>query len=289
MKPAYVVANGIRIHYVGEGEGPLLLLCHGFPECWYSWRHQISPLAGAGWRVVALDLPGYGLSDKPDVVYDVAWLNACLAGVIDGLGYERAVLAGHDWGGLLAWPFARMYPQKTAGVIGLNTPDLPRTPAPTVEYLRRRGQNRHNYILQFQERGAAESFAEGDIRGFLELFFKGPATVHKEVFDDDVMGVYVETFKAAGALTPPLEYYRNLDRNWELLEAYDGITIDVPCLMITAEGDPVLRPSLADGMSERVPNLTTVLIEDCGHWTQQEQPQETTRHMLAYLQGLRAG
>jgi pimeloyl-ACP methyl ester carboxylesterase len=113
-----------------------VLLCHGFPEFWYSWRHQIGPLAEAGLHVVAVDLPGYGRSDKPDRSYDVEWLTACLSEAIEGVGHERAVLAGHDWGGLLVWPFARIHPHRTAGVIGLNTPDLPRTPIPTTEFLR---------------------------------------------------------------------------------------------------------------------------------------------------------
>jgi alpha-beta hydrolase superfamily lysophospholipase len=104
-RDGFVVANGIRMYYVEQGQGPLVLLCHGFPEFWYSWRHQIGPLADAGFHVAAVDLPGYGRSDKPDRSYDVKWLTACLSEAIQGLGHERAVLAGHDWGGLLVWPF----------------------------------------------------------------------------------------------------------------------------------------------------------------------------------------
>ncbi len=272
--------------YVEEGEGPLVQLCHGFPEFWYSWRHQLTPLAEAGFRVVACDLPGYGRSDKPDVNYDVVWLTDCLAGLIKALGSERAVLCGHDWGGLLVWPFARLHPGRTAGVIGLNTPDLPRTPVPTTQYLAESGSNRTNYILEFQKPGHAEAMFENDLRSALEMFYKGPVCANPAVFTEEVMQAYIDAFAPEGAITPPLEYYRNIDRNWELLAQVEGRTIDVPCMMVMADRDFVLHPGLAEGMEQRDPNLKKVLIEDCGHWTQQEKPEETTRVMLDYLRSL---
>ena len=286
MQTGYVVTSGIRLFYLSEGAGPLVLLCHGFPEHSYSWRHQLTPLAEAGFRAVALDLPGYGRSDKPDVTYDGDWVCSSLAGAITGLGASQAVMVGHDWGGLLVWPFARMYPDLTAGVIGLNTPDLARPKEPPVELMRRSGYSRTAYIVAFQERGAAEAWAESDLEGFVRLFFLGPATVRKEVFTDEVLEALAEPLRPAGAITPPLEYYRNLDRNWELLAPYDDVSIQVPCLMISPTGDPVLRPKMADGMEERVPDLRKVVIEDCGHWTQQEQPERTTEAMLDYLTAL---
>jgi pimeloyl-ACP methyl ester carboxylesterase len=284
-RDGYAVANGIRLYYVEQGEGPLVLLCHGFPELWYSWRHQLGPLAAAGFRAVAVDLPGYGRSDKPDVSYDVEWVNACLAGLIAALGHERAVLVGHDWGGLLVWPFARRYPERTAGVIGVNTPDLPRTPIPLVQLLRQAFPDQPPYIVQFQEPGVAEwvlSWGRGPIE-FVELSFRGPATVQHDAFPDEVIAVYAEAFTPAGALTPPIAYYRALDRSWELTADLATRTVDVPCLMVSAAGDPVLTPALTVGMEERVPDLRRVVIEDCGHWTQQEQPAATTAAMLSYL------
>jgi pimeloyl-ACP methyl ester carboxylesterase len=284
-RDGYVITNGVRIYYVEQGTGPLVLLCHGFPELWYAWRDQIAPLADAGFHVVAVDLPGYGRSDKPDVQYDMEWVNACLAGVITGLGHERAVMVGHDWGGLLVWPFARRYPQLTAGVIGVNTPDLPRTPIPMVEMLRQVFPDDPPYIVQFQEPGVAEwvlTWGRGAI-DFLEMMLRGPVTVHPEVFTDEVLAVYADAFSPRGAFTPPLDYYRNLDRSWHLTADIADRTVDVPCLMIMAAGDPVLSPAMAEGMEERVPNLEKVLIEDCGHFTQQEQPAETTAAMLGYL------
>jgi pimeloyl-ACP methyl ester carboxylesterase len=286
QRQTYTVVNGIRLFHVEDGEGPLVLLCHGFPESWYSWRHQIPELGSAGYRAVAPDLPGYGRSDKPDVAYDVIWLTECLAGLIAALGHEKAVIAGHDWGGLLAWPFARLHPEVTAGVIGLNTPDLPRTPVPTTEFLRQIGSSEHSYILQFQERGAAEAAIESDIDGFVRLVFSGWTTTRKDVFTDDVLRRYADNLRPRGAITPPLEYYRNMDRNWELLERFDDEKIEVPCLMVSGADDPVLPPALAEGMEQRVPDLQRVVIENCGHWTQQEAPGETTKAILGYLERL---
>ncbi len=288
MRDGYATTNGIRMYYVEEGHGPLVLLCHGFPETWFSYRHQIEPIARAGFRAVAVDLPGYGRSDKPDATYDVEWLNACLAGLIGALGHERAVMVGHDWGGLLVWPFARRYRERTAGVVGINTPDLPRPTVPPIRLLRDLSPDEPIYMVQFQDRGVAEwvfSWGRG-ADDFLEMIFRSVATVRLEVFTDEVLEVYKEAFRPAGALTPPIEYYRNMDRNWELTADIDGTPITVPCLMISATGDPVLTPAMADGMEERVPDLEKVLIDDCGHWTQQEQPEATTAAILSYLRRL---
>jgi pimeloyl-ACP methyl ester carboxylesterase len=287
----YVTTNGIRLYCLEAGpvDGPLVLLLHGFPELAYSWRHQVAGLGRAGFHVVAPDLPGYGRSDKPDVTYDCEWIDACLVGVVDALGHDRAVIAGHDWGGLLVWIMARQYPTRVAGVIGVNTPDLPRTPMPPVQLLRQIFVDTPIYIIQFQERGVAEWVLGTWGRGtddFIEMVFTGFGTKNPDAFPPEVLDVYKNAFRPAGALTPPIEYYRNMDRNWELTAPIAGRTIDVPCLMISAADDPVLTPAMSLGMEERVPNLERVLIENCGHWTQQERPQETTAAMLAYLQRL---
>lgn len=282
MTDRYVVANGIRIFCWEEGEGPLVLMLHGFPEFAYSWRHQMTPLAEAGFRAVAIDLPGYARSDKPDVAYDAGWVGECIDGVITALGYDRAVLVAHDWGAMVTWPFARTHPERVEAIVSLNVPDLPRYDMPPTELFRALDSNTVQYILDFQER-TIEPEIEKDVSGFLELFLRGPATVRKEVFDDEVFARFVEPFMTKGAFTPPLEYYRNMDRNWELAAEYDDRKIEAPTLMIGAAGDPVLRPELADGMEERVPNLEKVVIDDCGHWTQQEQPDETNRHILRFL------
>jgi pimeloyl-ACP methyl ester carboxylesterase len=290
MRERYVVADKVRVYCLeaGDPRDPLVVLCHGFPELAFSWRHQIDVLAGLGFHVVAPDMPGYGRTDKPDVAYDVVFLNGTLAALVRALGHERCVIAGHDWGGLLVWQFARMFPEITAGVIGVNTPDLPRTPIPTVELLRSIFVDTPIYIIQFQEPGLAEwvfSWGRG-ADDFIEMIFHNEMLRNRDAFPPDVLEVYKRAFRPAGALTPPIDYYRNMDRNWELSAQWAERTIDVPCLMISGANDPVLTPAMADGMEERVPNLTKVVIDDCGHWTQQERPEATNAAMIAYLTAL---
>lgn len=286
-----MVTNGVRLFCLESGppDGPLVLLLHGFPEIAYSWRHQLGPLGAAGFHVIAPDMPGYGRSDKPDVTYDCDWIGATVMGLADALGSRRAVIAGHDWGGLLVWIMARRYPERIAGVIGLNTPDLPRPHAPPVEILRRRTRERPFYLVQFQDRGVAEwvfTWGGRPHDDFIDVMFGGPATVNADAFPREVLDVYKSAYRGAGALTPPLEYYRNMDRNWHLTAEIAHRTIDVPCLMISAADDRVLTPAMADGMEARVPNVEKIVIERCGHWTQQEHPEETTAAMLAYLRRL---
>ncbi len=291
MRSRYVTTNGIRLFCLEAGppDGPLVLMLHGFPELAYAWRHQVAALGAAGFHAAAPDLPGYGRSDKPDVTYDCEWVNACLIGVVDAFGHEQAVVAGHDWGGLLVWMMARQYPERLAGVIGVNTPDFPRTPIPPVQLLRQIFAETPIYIIQFQERGLAEwvlSWGRGS-DDFIDMIFGGAAgSNNSDAFPPAVLDVYKDAFRPAGALTPPIEYYRNMDRNWELMAPIADRTIDVPCLMISATDDPVLTPAMSEGMEERVPNLERIVIENCGHWTQQERPEETTAAMLSYLERL---
>lgn len=285
MRERYVVTNGIRVFAVEQGTGPLVLLVHGFPESWWSWRHQLPALAGAGYRAVAIDLPGYGRSDKPDVHYDEPWLTACLAGLVPGLGAERCVIVGHDWGGLLVWPFARRYPELLAGVVGLNTPDMPRTPAPVPDMLRAIFPDEPPYIVQFQDYGPADWMLGRDPRAFMEAMLRGPATSRVEAFPDEVVERLAEPFLVRGSITPPIEYYRNMGRNWEAAKTLPE-QVDVTALMISAADDPVLTPQMAEGMEERVPDLTKVIVEDCGHWTQQERPDEVNRALVDWLDEL---
>lgn len=292
MRERYVVAAGMRCfcYEAGDPSHPLVLLLHGFPEIALSWRHQIDAIATRGFHVVAPDLPGYGRSDKPDVSYDVVVVNGTLAALVTALGHSKVVLAGHDWGGILVWHFARQFPDLTAGVIALNTPDLPRGPIPPVQALRMVFADNPIYIIQFQERGAAEwvfSWGRGH-DDFIEMIFMNDALRNADAFPVDVLEEFKRAFRPAGALTPPIEYYRNMDRNWELSAEWSDRIIAAPCLMISAADDPVLPPAFTAGMEERIANLTKIVIADCGHWTQQERPAETTAAMLDYLVPLAA-
>ncbi len=290
MRERFVVANGMRFfcYEAGDPNDPLVLLLHGFPEIALSWRHQVDAVAALGFHVVAPDLPGYGRTDKPDVTYDIEFVNGSLHALVGALGNERVVIAGHDWGGILVWQFARQFPDATAGVIGVNTPDLPRSPIPPLQALRMIFADTPIYIIQFQERGLAEwvfSWGRGH-DDFIEMIFVNEMLQNVDAFPPEILEQIKAAFRPAGALTPPIEYYRNMDRNWELGAAWADRTIDVPCLMICAADDPVLPPALSVGMEERVPNLTRVIIERCGHWTQQERPEETTAAMADYLTSL---
>lgn len=277
-----VDANGIQLHVVTEGDGPLVLLVHGWPEFWWSWRHQLAALAEAGFRAVAVDLPGFGDSDKPDRTYDEAWVNACLAALVEALAPgEQAIVAGHDWGGLLVWPLVRRRPDLFAAVIGVNTPDLPRGTLAPLAVMDKVFTGEPNYIMQFQEYGPADWLLARDVRAWLEALYLGPATRHPEVFTPEVLDRYIEVFSRPGAITPGLDYYRNMDANWRAAADLPW-RIDLPALMICAEHDPVLSPALSEGMEARVPNLSRVLIEDCGHWTQQEQPEATNKALVAF-------
>ena len=283
----FVATNGIRLFAVEDGprRGPLVVFLHGWPEFWWSWRHQLPALAERGYRAVAIDLPGYGQSDKPDVAYEEEWVNRCVAGLVPDLGADRCVLVGHDWGGALVWPFARRYPELLAGVVGVNTPDFPHRSMSAIEMMRQLTADRPNYVVQFQDYGPAEYFLGADVEAWMRFVYHGPVTRHHEVFTDEVLARYVEVFSVEGSVTPPVDYYRNMDRNWELRASLPD-RVDVPALMISARHDPVLTPEMADGMEERVPDLRKVVIEDSGHWTQQEQPDEFNRHLLAFLDEL---
>jgi len=279
----FAQANGIRIHYVEQGSGFPVILLHGFPELWYSWRHQIPALAAAGLRVIAPDLRGYGQTDKPDQreSYDINHVVGDLTGLMDALEIEKAVVAGHDWGGFIVWPAALMAPDRIERVIGVNTPFLPRPPLPPTKLIEASKDPRLQYIIFFQEPGRAEAFFEADLDRSLRRFYAGITTSTEFLTDEDLQ-VYVDAF-TDGGMRGPLNFYRNFDRNWELTAHLDGQRVTQPALMVMAENDPVLRPVLAEGMEARVPNLRKELIKDCRHWTQQEKPDELNAILVDFL------
>ncbi len=281
-----VESNGIRLHLVEEGDGFPVVFCHGFPELWYSWRHQIPALAAAGLRPIALDLRGYGDTDKPEAIqqYDIQHLVDDLIGVLDALNLEKAVLVGHDWGSIVVWSAAVMHPERVERVVSLNVPYRGRSVAfPPTNVLERMG-NRFAYVLFFQEPGRAEARFSSDLTAALHRFYDGgaanPAFLSQEEFQ-----VYLDAFRKGG-MSGPLNFYRNIDRNWETTSDLADRAVECPCLVVLADKDPVLRPEFAEGMERWLPRLRKEIISDCGHWTQQEKPEEVNRLLLDFLSDL---
>ena len=304
-----VSTNGIRLAVRDEGSGPAVVLCHGFPELAYSWRHQVPVLVGAGFRVLAPDQRGYGDSDRPEDVaaYDIHHLTGDLVGLLDALGIERAVFVGHDWGGLVVWMMPLLHPARTAGVVGVNTPYFPRGPMPPIALFRAAlGEN--HYIVHFQRPGVADAALARDVdRVFAKLMRRGvplsevearlaargrmpnlveliedPESLGEPLLSDEERKVYVDAFTRTG-FTGGINWYRNMDRNWETTPQLDGARITVPSLMVVAEWDAALRPELASAMPSLVDDLEMVTIARCGHWTQQEYPEELNRILGDWL------
>jgi epoxide hydrolase 4 len=280
-KHEYVSANGIRFHCITQGQNdrPLVLLLHGFPENHYSWRYQMAPLAER-FKVVAPDLRGYNLSERAGP-YDIKTLCGDVMGLIRAFGYEKAVVAGHDWGAIILWSFALEYPEALSKLMALNVSFIPRGPKPPLEMLT---DARFDYIRFFQERGVAEAAIEPDIDGFIRTAFINNAA-KKDFITDEELKIFADGFRGPGGITPALEYYRNFNHNWEITANHAGKLVMTPALMLLAEKDPVVRPEMADSIAKYVPNVTVKRI-DCGHWTQQEAPTETNRAMLDFLADL---
>jgi len=283
----FMETNGIRMHYVEQGDGFPVLLLHGFPELWYSWRYQIPALADAGFRAIAPDMRGYGETDKPEGIeaYDIHQLVADMIGLLDALDLPRAVIVGHDWGGVIVWQMALMHPDRVERVISLNTPFQRRSRRRPTDAFKQLPDGRFNYILYFQEPGRAEADIEPNLESWLDTTIRGIATV-QDFITADTIRVFADAFRRGG-ITGPLNYYRNVDRNWETTAYLEGRQVTMPALMICAENDPILIPQSAEGMERYIPNLTTRLIKNCGHWTQQERPDEVNRLILEFLQDLK--
>jgi pimeloyl-ACP methyl ester carboxylesterase len=313
MPPAKMAhANGIELAYyeAGPPTGVPIVLCHGFPELAFSWREQIKALADAGRWVIAPDQRGYGLSARPDGVdaYDMEQLTADLTGLLDHLGAKKAIFCGHDWGGIVVWQMPLRHPNRVAGVIGLNTPFMPRAPADPIAIMAKRfGPDM--YIVWFQKPGEADALLGRDVERTMRLFMRKPRALAELAqpppggstfaFADSLrdaplpgdeelilhpheLAVFVEAFERTG-FTGPVNWYRNFTRNWERSEGLPNRIDGIPCLMITAELDAVLPPSAAQGMPNYIGDLETHMVAGSGHWTQQEKPAEVNRLILDWL------
>ena len=274
----YITINGVNLHYVTQGSGPLMLMLHGFPEFWYSWRYQIPEFA-SNFKVVAPDLRGYNDSDKPasQSAYKMNELVRDVEGIIRELGYEKCVLVAHDWGGGIAWSFASKYPQMLEKLIIMNCPH----PAKFSEGLRTPQQLlRSWYMFFFQLPVIPELFLQAQDYQFIENAFKGMA-IKKSAFSTEDINVYKDAAAKRGALTAMINYYRNIlgspmfNQNSSILE--------VPTLMIWGEEDTALGKELTYGTESYVEDFQIKYISNCSHWVQQEQPELVNQYMREFL------
>lgn len=305
----FLQANGIRIHFLDEGAGPLVVLLHGFPELSTTWHRQIGPLAAAGYRVVAPDQRGYGQTDCPAQIdaYTILHLAGDVIGLIDALGEQSAVVIGHDWGANVAWNTALLRPDRVRAVAGLSVPPRARSSSRPLETMRKIFGDNY-YMLYFQEPGVAERELEADIRGnLLRLMFaaSGDATAEQRwnpVRNQFTSNLYhppsvpawlgdkqLDALTAAFAHTGfrgGINWYRNFDRNWELTAAFAGLPLRQPSLFMIGELDPTLpsaRPAI-EAISKTAPGLRRQLIlPGCGHWIGEERPAEVNAALIEFL------
>jgi pimeloyl-ACP methyl ester carboxylesterase len=316
LRHLIVPVNGIRVHCVEAGEGPLVLLVHGFPESWYSWRHQLPALAEAGYRAVAIDVRGYGRSSAPAPVEAYRMMahvsdNVALVGA---LGEEQAVVVGHDWGAPIAWNSALLRPDVFRAVAGLSVPFSPAGPTRPSDAFRMMGGDEEFYIEYFQQPGRAEVELDEDVRRWLLGFyfsasgdapslmrgtgtiatiphgkrmherFSFPATMPAWWTDED-LDVYAGEFERTG-FTGGLNRYRNVDRDWEDLNAFRGKAIEVPALFVGGDkdGPTIWGQTSIERFPQTLPKLhRSIILPGCGHWTQQERPAEVNAALLDFL------
>lgn len=316
LKHSFAHSNGIRMHFVEQGEGPLVVMCHGWPESWYSYRHQIPALAAAGFRAIAPDQRGYGQTDAPEPIeaYHVLNLTGDIVGLVNSLGAEQAVIVGHDWGALVAAYCALLRPDMFRALVLLSVPYIPRGPVRPAVMYKMITQEKNFYQEYFQEPGRVEKELEADVRrtmlGLLYSASGDPAPEHRWQFLFDKSKRLIDTITIPDRLPPWLtqqdldffvrefqragfrggiNWYRNFDRDWELTPFLDGAKIHQPTLYVSGDRDVVLdmAPDAVRDLEANVPNLKKkILIPGAGHWIQQERPQQVNELILEFLNGL---
>jgi pimeloyl-ACP methyl ester carboxylesterase len=313
LKDGFANTNGIKMHYVEQGSGPLVVLCHGWPESWYSWRHQLLALAAAGFRVVAPDQRGFGQTDQPEAIetYNILNLVGDIVGLVNALGEESAVVVGHDWGARVAWNCALMRNDLFRGLGLLSDPYVPRGPVRPTVVFEQITKDKNFYQAYFQEPGKVERELEEDVhRTMLGVLYGGSGDASAEqrfkfLFDKNQR--FVDTFVLQEKLPPWLtqqdlnfftsqfkqsgfrggvNWYRNIDRNWELTPFLDGAKIIQPTVFAAGDRDIVMEMS-SDGykmLETNAPNLhKKYLIPGAGHWIQQERPTEISQLLIEFL------
>ena len=304
--------NGIDMAYyeVGPRKGVPIIFCHGFPELAFSWRHQLKACEAAGIWAIAPDQRGYGLTSCPEAItdYDIDHLTGDMVGLLDHLGVEKAVFCGHDWGGIVVWQMPLIYPNRCAGIIGVNTPFMVRSQFDPIVGMRM-AFGEDMYIVWFQKPGIADAVLAADVEKTMRFFMRTPAAVEaaaapdsgqnnfafgealaawdksdtaNQLLNADELAAFVESFQATG-FTGGINWYRNFSRNWERSIDFPTRVDGIPCLMIMAEKDIVLSPAMADGMEDRVGDLEKALVLGSGHWTQQERPDEVNKLIIDWM------
>lgn len=304
-------AGDIDLYFLEAGEGPLVVLSHGFPELSYSWRHQIPALVRAGYHVVAPDQRGYGKTGRPDSVedYDIHHLTRDLITVLDEVGEEKAVFVGHDWGSIVVSHEALLHPDRVAGLVNMSVPHIARAPAAPIAIMRRMFRENFFYMIYFQEPGIADvelgddpartmrrllagaiageggmpdpSMFAPDPRGFIDRLPEPDAL--PDWISQDELDHYIAEFARTG-FTGGLNWYRNLDRNWETTEDLAGAVVSCPSSFIAGSRDPVLfmSPPTAAHASLKDHRFDAVL-PGAGHWVQQEQPEAVNAQLVRFL------
>ncbi|MDZ7951464.1 alpha/beta hydrolase [Nostoc sp. DedQUE09] len=310
-----IETNGIKMHIAEQGQGNLVILCHGFPECWYSWRHQLVALAEGGFHVVAPDIRGYGQTDQPESVeaYNILELTGDIVGLIHALDQEQAIIVGHDQGATLAWHCALLRPDLFKAIALLSVPYRARAweSRPPTEMLKRMSGEQEFYMLYFQEPGKAEAELEANVRKSLRMMLYSaaadapPEERWRFLFDksekfldtltepeqlpswlsEQDLDFFTQEFERTG-FRGGLARYRNLDRDWELTRFLSGAKLQQPALFIGGEFDAVVTRNreLVNNLEKTVPNLRKkLLLPNAGHWIQQEQPAEINRLLIEFL------
>ncbi len=316
---SYIESNGIRLRVVEAGAGPLVILVHGWPESWYSWRHQLQALAAAGYHAVAPDMRGYGRSTIPEEIedYNIIELTADVAGIVSALGESSAVVVGHDWGAPIAWQSALLYPDVFSAVVGLSVMYNGRAQTRPVAAIRQDPDDDFFYTRYFQEPGIAEAEFDADPRALISRLFTsrspGTPTEPPEVSDprasaggwikrlgepvhlplwlsEEDLAYYVSEFERVG-FRGGINYYRNAALNWELTADLEGAKITQPALFIAGDLDIVNRGATQAQLEARgqlhFDDLRAVILQaGVGHRNQQQAPADTNRLLIEFLDSL---
>lgn len=301
-KPALIALNDVELEVFEAGrenEGNLVVLCHGWPEHAYAWRYQIPALVAAGYHVIAPNQRGYGRSSSPAEIrdYDIEHLSGDLTGLLDHYGYDDATFVGHDWGANVVWGLTLLYPSRVSKVINLALPYQERWEKPWIEMMEVLFGPDFYFVHFNKQPGVADAIFDQNVSQFLRNMFRknvplalpepGMAMINlaqaetpfgDPIMSDSDLAVFISAFEASG-FSGGVNWYRNLDRNWHILAGVDPI-IQQPALMIYGEHDTIPK---FDRLPEFVPNVDVVSL-DCGHWIQQERPEETNQAILSWLE-----